>query len=113
MSLKGPTISLIKEKNDLDNLSNAARDRLFGLTVTPPLAPPKGMPATAHFQVIHIESAFTSSMVTLGWNLIPPLYGPRALLCWLLKPWYRRILPSSILTGKLTLRIRLGFRRIS
>ena len=29
--------------------------------MTPPLPPPYGMPTTAHFQVIHIASALTSS----------------------------------------------------
>ncbi len=29
--------------------------------LTPPLAPPKGTPTRAHFQVIHIASARTSS----------------------------------------------------
>src|SRR6266446_4472261 len=34
--------------------------------MTPPLAPPKGIPTTAHFHVIHIASALTSSSVTSG-----------------------------------------------
>jgi hypothetical protein len=33
----------------------------------PPFAPPDGSPMRAHFQVIHIESALTSSAVTSGW----------------------------------------------
>src|SRR5579864_4569544 len=32
----------------------------------PPLAPPKGMLTTAHFHVIHVASARTSSMETSG-----------------------------------------------
>ena len=38
-----------------------------GSTITPPFAPPYGMFTTAHFHVIHIASAFTSSRVTAGW----------------------------------------------
>ena len=39
----------------------------FGLHTTPPFAPPNGIPASAHFHVIHMASAFTSSSVTSGW----------------------------------------------
>src|ERR1700737_3794104 len=55
---------------------------LLGAQMTPPFAPPKGMPTTAHFQVIHIDRAFTSSNVTSGLYLMPPLAGPRLTLCW-------------------------------
>ena len=41
-------------------------DMILGLQITPPLAPPNGIPARAHFHVIHIASAFTSSSVTSG-----------------------------------------------
>ena len=34
--------------------------------VTPPLAPPYGTSRSAHFQVIHIASARTSSSVDVG-----------------------------------------------
>ena len=54
----------------------------LGSTVMPPLAPPNGMLTTAHFQVIHIASALTSSSVTPGWNRMPPFEGPRAIECW-------------------------------
>ena len=36
-------------------------DSFLGSTITPPLPPPYGMPTTAHFQVIHIARALTSS----------------------------------------------------
>ena len=36
----------------------------LGSTITPPLPPPYGMPTTAHFQVIHIARALTSSSDT-------------------------------------------------
>ncbi len=41
--------------------------------LTPPLAPPKGTPAIAVFQVIIEASARTSSMSTSGWKRTPPL----------------------------------------
>ena len=49
--------------------------------MTPPFAPPNGMFISAHFQVIHIESALTSESETPGWYRIPPFEGPRAMLC--------------------------------
>src|SRR6266511_6235488 len=41
-------------------------DICFGLHTTPPFAPPKGIPASAHFHVIHIARDLTSSSVTSG-----------------------------------------------
>ncbi len=46
----------------------------------PPLPPPNGMWATAHFHVIQAASAVTSSSDTSGWYLMPPLAGPSAML---------------------------------
>jgi hypothetical protein len=34
------------------------------------------MPISAHFHVIHIASALTSSSVTSGWYRMPPFDGP-------------------------------------
>ncbi len=59
--------------------------------MTPPLPPPSGMSATAHFQVIHVASARTVSIVSAGWKRMPPLLGPRASLCWTRKPWKTRM----------------------
>ena len=42
--------------------SSSFIDSFLGSTITPPLPPPYGMPTTAHFQVIHIARALTSSM---------------------------------------------------
>ena len=42
-------------------------DIFDGSQMTPPLPPPNGMWATAHFQVIQAASAVTSSSDTLGW----------------------------------------------
>ncbi len=53
----------------------------LGSQMTPPLAPPNGTSITAHFQVIQVASAFTSDADTEGWNRIPPLPGPRTVLC--------------------------------
>jgi hypothetical protein len=66
MSFSGPIslmISLVKRRV---SFSISIRDNFFGSQTTPPLAPPNGMPISAHFQVIHIASAFTSSSVTSG-----------------------------------------------
>ena len=41
-------------------------DMAVGSHCTPPLAPPKGMLATAHFQVIQVARALTSSSSTVG-----------------------------------------------
>ena len=53
-----------------------------GSQATPPFAPPKGTSTSAHFQVIHMASARTSSRSVCGWKRRPPLAGPRATLCW-------------------------------
>ncbi len=63
----------------------------------PPLPPPSGMSATAHFQVIQVASARTMSNVSDGWKRMPPLLGPRASLCWTRKPSKTLIEPSSML----------------
>ncbi len=67
MSFSGPIslmISLVKRRVIF---CSSTRDIVFGLQITPPFAPPKGMFMRAHFQVIHIASALTSSSVTSGW----------------------------------------------
>jgi len=55
--------------------SNSPCDNLPGSQITPPFAPPKGILTTAHFQVIQLASARTSSSVTVGENRMPPLPG--------------------------------------
>src|ERR1039458_8749076 len=47
-------------------------DILCGSQITPPLAPPKGMLTTAHFHVIQLAKARTSSSVTSGEQRMPP-----------------------------------------
>ena len=46
--------------------SSSPRDMFLGSQIMPPLAPPKGMLTTAHFHVIQLASARTSSSVTSG-----------------------------------------------
>ena len=65
---------LLGADEDLDLGGEPAGERLellqasfLGSTMTPPLPPPYGMPTTAHFQVIHIARALTSSRVTSWW----------------------------------------------
>ena len=96
-----------------ESLSSSPGDISFGLQITPPLPPPKGMSTTAVFQVIHAASARTVSIVSSGWNLRPPFVGPRESLYWTRKPWKTRVLPSSILTGSVTWSSRSGQRRSS
>ncbi len=67
MSFSGPISLMISDVNLRVMRWSSPSDICFGLQTTPPLAPPNGMPASAHFQVIHIASALTSSSVTSGW----------------------------------------------
>ena len=48
------------------SLSNSPRDIFRGSQITPPFAPPNGMFTTAHFHVIQVASARTSSIDTSG-----------------------------------------------
>src|SRR3989338_1225326 len=95
------------------NLSTSPFENFLVSTTTPPLAPPKGMLTTAHFNVIRKASVFTSSKSTSWWNLMPPLVGPLALLNCILYPVNIFVLPSSIITGKLKVKLLLGVVRIS
>src|SRR5579859_2767196 len=67
----------------------------------------------AHFHVIHMASALTSAIVTPGWFRIPPFVGPLWRLCCTRYPVKSRIDPSSMWTGKLTVRTRCTSLRIS
>ena len=82
MSESGPIIpsSSVAKRRVSASCSRGLISR--GLQVTPPFAPPKGTFTSAHFQVIHIASARTSSRSVDGWKRRPPLAGPRATLCW-------------------------------
>src|SRR5216683_301478 len=92
--------------------STSPIDILCGSQITPPLAPPKGMLTTAHFQVIQLARARTSSSVTSGEYRMPPLAGPRAIECCTRKPVKTSIRPSSMDTGMWTMISRWGYRRI-
>ena len=67
MSRSGPMRTSISVKNRRLRSSSSFSDSFLGSTITPPLPPPYGMPTTAHFQVIHIARALTSSRQTSWW----------------------------------------------
>jgi hypothetical protein len=67
MSFSGPMNGRISDAYRRVIRSSSALEWSRGLTVTPPLAPPNGILAMAHFHVIHIARAFTSSSDTDGW----------------------------------------------
>src|SRR3989338_9169647 len=54
--------------------------RFFGSAMIPDFAPPNGNPAKEHFQVMVRARRKTSSTVTDGVILMPPLPGPSAVL---------------------------------
>ena len=81
MSLSGPMTTMISVAYRRVRRSSSPLLSVFGSTMTPPFAPPYGRPARAHFHVIHMASARTSSSVTAGWKRIPPFVGPQAMLC--------------------------------
>ena len=83
MSRVGPSTFSILSMNERAIRCSSDCSSLSAGQLTPPFAPPNGTPATAVFQVISEASARTSSMSTSGWKRIPPLYGPRAPLCWI------------------------------
>src|SRR5207253_6882552 len=62
-------------------------------------APPKGIFTTAHFQVIHVARARTSSIETSGAKRIPPLPGPRTVECSTRYPVNTSRVPLSIPIG--------------
>ncbi len=67
MSFSGPISLMISVVYRRVRRSSSPAERIFGSHTTPPFAPPKGSPISAHFQVIHIASALTSSRVRPGW----------------------------------------------
>ena len=67
MSFSGPISLMISVVYRRVIPSSSRSDSCFGSHLTPPFAPPNGIPISAHFQVIHIDSARTSSSVTSGW----------------------------------------------
>ena len=80
MSLSGPISIAISVAYRRVRCSSSVADSVLGSQMTPPLAPPYGSPTTAHFQVISIASARTSSSVTSGWYRMPPFVGPSTVL---------------------------------
>src|ERR671915_2276042 len=68
---------------------------------------------TAHFHVIHMARALTSSRLTSGWYRIPPLEGPREVLWWTRYPVNDLTEPSSSRMGMDTSSVRFGLRKTS
>ncbi len=60
-----------------------------------------------------MDSARTVSIVSCGWNRMPPLPGPRASLCCTRKPRKTFTIPSSMRTGIANWYSRRGYRRRS
>ena len=78
----GDVVLRTDQRHDLGGVapghrSSSACEYSRGSIVTPPLAPPYGTSSSAHFHVIHIASARTSSRSTCGLKRRPPLAGPR------------------------------------
>jgi len=67
MSFSGPMRTSISVKKRRLRPSSSFCESFLGSTMTPPLPPPYGMPTTAHFQVIHMARALTSSSETSWW----------------------------------------------
>ena len=67
MSFSGPISLMISLVYRRVSRSFSPNESSFGSQMTPPFAPPNGRPISAHFHVIHIASALTSSCVTAGW----------------------------------------------
>src|SRR5712691_11372043 len=113
MSFSGPMMIEISDAYRRVMRSSSSFDISFGLQITPPFAPPYGMPMTAHFHVIQHDRARTSSSETFQWYRMPPLNGPIASLYWTRYPVNTLMCPSSIFTGKCTVSSRRGFFRTS
>ncbi len=82
MSYSGPMLAPRAWVNRRVIRSSSACECWRGMNLMPPFPPPNGMSCSAHLYVIHEASAFTSSSETCSWYRMPPLYGPRILLCW-------------------------------
>ena len=67
MSRVGPSTFSILSMNERVICCSSTSSHAEVSTLTPPFAPPNGMPATAVFQVISVASARTSSRSTSGW----------------------------------------------
>ncbi len=112
-SVRGPTFLTSCLIHPRHNLSCSSRLRSWGSQMIPPLAPPRGISTTEHFQVIHMDKARTVLIVSWGWKRIPPFPGPLASLCNTLNPRNTLTFPSSILTGMLNWYSRMGTRKKS
>ncbi len=95
MSVCGPMTPEIASTNLRVRRCSSLADSFVGSHWMPPFAPPNGTPTTAVFQVIKLASERTSSISTDGWNLRPPLNGPRESSCWTRYPMKFASEPSS------------------
>ena len=68
MSESGPMMPSSSVANRRVSASSSFELIVEGSQVTPPFAPPNGTSTKAHFQVIHIASARTSSRSVAGWK---------------------------------------------
>ena len=73
MSRVGPRTFSILSMNERAIVCSSDCFRSAAGQLTPPFAPPNGIPATAVFQVMSEARARTSSTSTSGWKRTPPL----------------------------------------
>src|SRR2546425_10120925 len=76
MSFSGPMMIEISDAYRRGLRSSSSFGISFGLEMTPPFAPPYGMPMTAHFHVIQQERGRTSSRETFQGDPRPPSHSP-------------------------------------
>jgi hypothetical protein len=113
MSCDGPMIGMISDVYRRVTRCSSPREYWRGSNRTPPFAPPYGTSTRAHFHVIHIARARTSSSVTSGLYRSPPLDGPLDRLCCTRCPTSSSTVPSSRRSGTLTVSSRRGVASMS
>jgi hypothetical protein len=80
-----------------DSISLA--EYFLGSNLIPPLPPPNGRLIVAHFKVIRVDKAYTSSKSQLRAYLVPPFEGILCFLCSALKAVNDSNFPSSLTNG--------------
>ena len=76
-------------------------DLPLGSKSEPPFPPPIGRVVRLFLKTCSNARNFKIEAFTDGWNLNPPLYGPIALLNWILKPRLVWVTPLSSTHGTL------------
>src|SRR5438093_5799006 len=102
MSFSGPMMIEISDAYRRVIRSSSSFAISFGLQITPPFAPPYGLPMTAHFQVIQHDRARTSPRETFEWYRIHPLNKPIASLNCTRYPENTFTVPSYIYPSQYT-----------